>query len=379
MIAQSAPVAQSGLTAENVLATAFPESPSGKAEAGDEFLVIPQNGEPRWILPRNTRLVLPLLRSWSPFSRKAQLQWKCIQTAAAAGLLSLVPRVETVSSRLDFAYWRARLPRFGSDWKPALLVGNPSRTRKAIVFFVDGNSQVQAVGKVPLCEDAGHAILDETAILRHLQAGGAVPVPLFADSGRGIAAQSWLAGTPVPRRLTEQHMDLLASLAEPDAYTSLSAHRDSLAGRVSRLALPLEPDTLRAALSLLADATPLPAFIEHRDFAPWNLRRLPGGALALIDWEWAVRNSLPWQDISRFFFIQDLHFRDFGDVYSVLRNHPLLKGYLQRFGIPAELVPALTLHYLLRNLCDDWSMANTAAVQYGAEQVKKIVHTASSR
>jgi hypothetical protein len=379
MITQSAPVAQSGLTAQGVLAAAFPPAPSGNAGTVEEFLVIPQNGEPRWILPRNTRLVLPLLRSWTPFSRKAQLQWKCIQTAAAARLLSMLPRVEAVSSRLDFAYWQARLPRFQSDWKPALLVGNPSHTRKVIVFFVDGSSRVQAVGKVPLCEDAGRAILEETAILRHLEAGGAVPVPLFADAARGIAAQSWLAGTPVGRGLTEKHMYLLASLAETCAYTRLSAHLDSLAARVSRLALPLDPVTLRTALALLADDTPLPAFIEHRDFAPWNLRRLPGGTLALIDWEWAVRHSLPWQDVSRFFFIQDLHFRDFGDVHSVLRNHPLLKGYLQRLGISPELVPALTLHYLLRNLCDDWSMGNTAAVEYGVQQVEKIVRARSGR
>jgi hypothetical protein len=205
-----------------------------------------------------------------------------------------------------------------------------------------------------------------------------VPRVLFSDQDRGIAAQSFLHGAPTSRNLTPKHIDLLASLAEANATVRLSDFHDTFAAWASQLALPLSRESLARGLALLNDPTELPAFVEHRDFAPWNVKRLPDSELTLIDWEWAVRGSLPWQDICRFFYMQDQLFHGSGEVWGTLTTHPLLEGYLRRFEIPRAVLPGLTIHYLLRNLCLDFSNGEHDTAPYLVSQMERVLSGSSS-
>jgi aminoglycoside phosphotransferase (APT) family kinase protein len=62
------------------------------------------------------------------------------------------------------------------------------------------------------------------------------------------------------------------------------------------------------ALDELHDEVALPACWEHGDFTPWNIRRLPDGRCALLDWENARRRSLPLLDAFHFLHMQDFLF-----------------------------------------------------------------------
>jgi hypothetical protein len=369
------------ISTQALLRTAFPSAipdDDGVPATGNNtrtrrgFTVIPQGQEPRWVIVGSPRRSLPVLGSWRPFKLKSRLQWQAILAAARFGILSRLPGVEEAETEIDAQYWAHRLG-FADDWHIVLHLGNPSYTRKVIAFFLDQRSEVRAVAKLPLTEAAAAAILNEATILEHLQAKSPVPRVLFSDRDRGIAAQSFLHGAPTSRSLTAKHIDLLASLAEPNATVRLSDFHDSFATWIARLALPLPHASLARALAFLEDTTELPAFVEHRDFAPWNVKRLPDGALTLIDWEWAVRGSLPWQDICRFFYMQDQLFHGPGEVWSTLTTHPLLEGYLRRFAIPRAVLPGLTIHYLLRNLCLDWSNCERDTAPYLVSQLEQVL------
>ena len=115
---------------------------------------------------------------------------------------------------IDSSYWRRSIPGFQDDWVPVLYIGNASHTRKITIFFVGhagkAGSKRWPKSRFILC--SGQAILSEAAILEKLQGADYLPAPLFHDPERGIAAQSWLEGEPVSRKLTPAHMDLLAQL-----------------------------------------------------------------------------------------------------------------------------------------------------------------------
>ena len=60
------------------------------------------------------------------------------------------------------------------------------------------------------------------------------------------------------------------------------------------------------------------------------------GRLTLLDWEWAVEKSLPWQDMCRYFYIQDVLFHGPGtSLGKTLTTDPLIQEYMQKFAIPS--------------------------------------------
>ena len=119
----------------------------------------------------------------------------------------------------------------------------------------------------------------------------------------------------------------------------------------------------------------LPTFVEHRDFAPWNLKWLSDGGLGLLDWEWAVTQSLPWQDACRFFYLDDFHFKGSGKVWEKITTDPLLIKYRRQFGIPSEVLPALTMRYLLRVLPMDWVGGNRVRALHTFQQIQFLLAT----
>jgi Phosphotransferase enzyme family len=368
---------QSGfLSASHVLSVAFPSAGNGTTPSCEVDLpihVIPQGSEPRWIVLGNSRAAAPVLASWRPFKIGTRLRWSGVMAASALGRLSQLPGVVSSRAAIDLSYWGQTLPGFSEDWVPVVHVGNPSHTRKVIVFFIAPGRRFKAVAKVPLVPAAAAAILNEAHVLRHLHGADYLPPSLFQDPVRGIAAQSWLEGEPVSRRLTSPHVDLLARLVVPDSITSVGRHRRDIEAALERIDLPFDRSVLAQALEMLDDEHSLPMFIEHRDFAPWNLKRLPGGQSGAIDWEWTVLHGLPCQDIFRYFFIQDALFHGRGDVWRMLNSHALVRAHCRRFEIPSEALPPLVMNYLLRVLAMDWGSGNTALAEYSWRQITSFL------
>jgi hypothetical protein len=359
------------ITASQVLDAAFPvEDGAGAREI--PLYIIPQGLEPRWMILGDPRRALPVLRSWRPWNPGSRARWKIVVLAAAAGMLARLPGVVKSRARIDFSFWRS-ISKFDENGTAVIHVGNPSHTRKAIVFFPGEGRRVQALAKVPLVPAAADAILHEAAILQRHQALLHLPSVLFQDFGRGVAVQSWLEGKPVSRSFKLAHIELLSSLANPGVVTRVSEFAPEIAAQLDSIDLPFDRSLLRRGLEMLECDRPLPGFLEHRDFAPWNLKRISDGSLSLIDWEWAELNSLPWQDICRYFYIQDALFNGRGKVYESMSASPLLKQFCDHFAIPRRTLPALTMHYLLRVLLMDWRAGNVDLAKHSFREIKSNI------
>jgi hypothetical protein len=364
------------LTAAHVLQAAFPalRQPAAALTTCERTVhVIPNGAEPRWIILGNPAEALPVLRSWRPWNLTSRVQWSAVLFAASVKMLPRLPRVCNSTAGIDTTYWQGNLPEFSARGATVIHVGNPSHTRKAILFFLGEDHSINAVAKVPLARQAAQAILNEAAILQRIKRIVRLPRILFQDSDRGVAAQSWLDGKPVSRGFSSAHLDLLSLLANPGSNTRVSDYRAEVAAQLDQHDLPFDRTVLAHALELLNFDEPLQGFVEHRDFAPWNLKRFPDGSLGLLDWEWAVSHSLPWQDICRFFYNQDALFKGHGRVWEVLTGNRLLQRYRKRFAIPEQALPALTMHYLLRVLSMDWQSGNTRVAQCTFEQIQRLL------
>lgn len=372
------------LTTGDVLKAAFPQA-SVTQRRSQEMCVhtIPQNGEPRWIALGDVKRALPVLRSWSPWNLTSRIKWNAVLAAASSGILAHLPGVMKSRAPIELDFWRrselrdligaADAHRSGI----AIHVGNRSHTRKAILFFID-DQKIRFAAKVPLVPGADHAILNEAAVLQALEGSECLPRTLFVDARRGIAAQSWLDGKPVARGLGAPHLDLLGKLARPGRTVRVIDFQPAVAVDVERLPALFDRKVLRQALRLLSYAEPLPCFVEHRDFAPWNLKWLPNGKLGLLDWEWSVLNGLPWQDVCRFFYVDDAHFNGPGNVWEKMGANRLLQKHREHFEIPLRALPPLTMHYLLRVLAMDWWSGNSSLAQHSYRQVQRLLALAGS-
>ncbi len=364
------------LTTSKTLDIAFPPAIGRLATLvtqATKISTIAQGIEPRWIILGDPAKALPVLRSWRPFKFSSQVQWNAVLLASSTNLLSRLPNVKNDEIVVDNQYWQTRLEGFSDRWHAVLHVGNSSYTRKAIVFFIGEDASIKAVAKVPLTSAAGEAILNEAHVLRHMEGVDNLPRVLFEDVQRGVAAQTFLDGKAVSRKFTAKHVELLGRLANGGATTRLSAFRPEILSSLDALDLPVDRLLLHRAVDFLDYDSELPEFVEHRDFAPWNLKRLRDGSLTLLDWEWAVEKSLPWQDMCRYFYIQDVLFHGPGRVWETLTTDPLIRGYMQKFSIPMEALPALTMHYLLRVLCMDWKNKDQTLTDYTLKQIRMLV------
>lgn len=335
--------------------------------------VISQNGIPRWVIPENARRAIRVLTSWKPYRLKSRAQWSAIVGACRLNLLSTLPGMRRETLRFNPAYWSSRIPGFSESWSIVAYIGNPFPTRKALLFFVDQGARVQAVVKTPIYPAAKAAILNEANILIKMRDRLPLPKILFVDEQDGIAAQSWVEGMNLPRTFRTEHLDLLTLLTSEDARVRLSDWREPLVDRIARTRPAADPALLDRALSLLDLRDEMKSCVEHGDFTPWNLRRLKDGRLTLIDWEWSVEAGLPWQDVCRYFYLQDYLFREDANVWNILRNHPLLAEYRLRLKLTPEMVRGLTARFLLLYLCDEQEEGNRDKVEYAVRKLLEIL------
>ena len=378
MLTQTATVAP--LTAAGVIAEIFRESQSTETSATTErcrIHIISHGAEPRWIIVGAPNKALPVLSSWAPWKTSSRIRWNAVRIAAATNMLPNMPGVQNSVIQIDTSYWRANLPNFLHQWTAVIHVGNASHSRKAILFLIESGERVVSVSKIPLVAGAEKAIFNEADMLDLLNRFDYLPRVLFRDRDRGVAAQSWLVGQPVSRGFSEAHLDLLKSLVREDETAKISDYRDELGAGLQALDLPFDRSVLGRGLEMLDLDVPLRSFVEHRDFAPWNLKWLRKDVLGLLDWEWGVPEGLPWQDACRYFYIEDVHFGGTGRVWEALLSNEILLRYRRDFDIPIKALPALTMRYLLRELLMEWEGGNQRLAEYAFSQIIALIAATS--
>lgn len=288
-----------------------------------------------------------------------------------------LPGIAHAAMHCDLSYWRKKIPEYSDSWALVAYIGNASPTRKALLFFVDAKASVRAVAKVPMSTAAKTAILNEATVLTKLHGRFPLPEVLFCDEREGIAAQSWMEGKNVSRRFGAEELGLLTAFASQSGRVRLSDCHDHFEERIASLRSPVDSSLLNQALSLLEAQDELRACVEHGDFAPWNLRRLADGRLTLIDWEWAAEEGFPWQDVCRYFYLQDYLFREGAEIWKMLTTNPLLGEYRRYFDLSLDAVRGLTVRFLLRYLCDEDAEGSRDRVEYAAQKIREVVETAS--
>jgi hypothetical protein len=364
------------LTTAKVLDAVFPATDTlafGESVLEREVHVIPQGSEPRWIVLGDPHRAIPVLESWRPWNPASRLRWSVVKFAARTKTFTRIPGVQNSVAQINSSYWSRVLEDIPANWDAVIHVGTSSHTRKAILFLIGENRKVSFGAKVPLAQGAVKAICNEAEMLEHLKQFTYLPKVLFRDSARGIAVQSWLDGKPVSRGFTTAHLKLLSILANSGSTVRVSDCRAEVSAELDSIELPFDRAILARGMELLDFDLPLQSFVEHRDFAPWNLKWLPGGELGLLDWEWSVPSSVPWQDVCRFFYLDDVHFGGPGNVWEMITSHPLLLGYKRQFDIPQSALPSLTMRYLLRVLYMDWISGNTRLAEYTFKQIRFLL------
>jgi hypothetical protein len=265
---------------------------------------------PRWLLPaRPNAATLAAAGTWRPYDRAARLKWHGLVTAWRLGTAASLPNVAKVSI-------------VGADAlsPPAVHIGTPDRRQKAILFHPAAEAQPAMVRKVAVADDAVAAIAHEAAALHRLAVIRPGLAPALLETASGSISMAWLDGDPVPARLDEAILGQLA-------------------------ALRLDQDIDTVGEQDLPDR--LPAFIEHGDFVPWNIRR-QAAQLYLLDWEDAAIPGLPLQDLVGWSLAVG-HFIQRRPVIEVLRRErPILRAFAARIGVEASTVPPLVRLYLAR-------------------------------
>ncbi len=325
---------------------------ASRETATQEFLAVPGQETPRWLLPVRNRKLDSVLGNWSPYRLASSMKWAAIRTAHRAGCLAVLPGVASVKlARVEDIDWRS-IGWSGSEPPvPAIYVGTPGVSRKAVIHLVNASSGVcEAVVKVPLTEGAHAAILHEADVLEILADEGykSAPQLIYVDRDRGVTTQAFIAGKAGGRGFGGAYQNALRSLMLADERTTIVGHAMDWREQLDRaFGCKRDLSLVSAAMSELDDTELVPACWVHGDFAPWNMRRLHDGSLALLDWEDAQRSGLPLQDAFHFFHMQDYLFGErprahAGDVERLARA----------IGIPAEqrrkLEIADLVHFYLR-------------------------------
>jgi aminoglycoside phosphotransferase (APT) family kinase protein len=203
----------------------------------------------------------------------------------------------------------------GLDW--VLLTGGRRSHNRIVALAFPPDANTPTV--VATCARVAESVLGlrrEAAALRAVRALGPDGIPgvpmVLLEHGEGLATtvlQTAIGGTRLSRLQTRDRFGELAELlgdwllhlvrtnddrapeaASPDVVGPLIDEFEARFGDAE----PRLPDRLRDAL---ADLGRLPPAIEHRDFAPWNLRLLPNGDLGVLDWESAELHGIAGPDL----------------------------------------------------------------------------------
>ena len=333
---------------------------------GEPYAVIHGRDGPRWLVPVRSHFAHAVLQGWRPYSLSARASWSLLCLAARAGALRSVPGVASTVLPSDAS---RQLLRFiganGSASAPLILLGNQSPTRKLIVFLQPHNAAGIQVVKLPLGPLAAVSILHEASTLRSLDGRSGAPRLLHLSAEPAASIQQYLPGRLGSRRIKPAYLQLLAAMARGESAISLSDRASQLRHSLAQhQASAPHAAQIHALFALLNNDARLPATLVHGDFAPWNIREDPQGAVSLIDWESADANGLPLHDLCHFFYMQARLFAPQSCFYQSMAQSRSLGPYLAATGLPASLAPALAAAFLLATLDRSLSLRSLDHAQF---------------
>jgi hypothetical protein len=325
-------------------------------DAGEwvSYYVIPGNYGPRWLIPAGSRAAAAVLGNWHPYNLSSRMKWYAIRMAARAGVLQCIHSVSKVNaSRTGALRWFERCGLQSEAGEIVILTGNPSPDRKLIVFMLDKSKRIAAVLKVGLTEGGGLSVVHEAEVLLKLEPFNWAPKILSIHPDLRAAAQEYVPGVMPGRKFLPEYMDLLCRLPRSGHSTSLANVAGELASRLHPCKEQLDkiaPDVLDRSLGCLDRDISIPTMLVHGDFAPWNMRNHPMKRYVFVDWEWADFAGLPACDLLHFQFSNDRLFSKNGEGYAAIRRRSLCAEYFHRMDLDVELLPRLSIAYLLNQL-----------------------------
>lgn len=317
------------------------------------FWVILSNQQPRWIIPAvYSTEVQTVLSQWRPYSRLAGIKWKVLLVGYQYGLLKYLPSIQLVAfSNLPKLY----IPLVTDDsLLPVIYIGTPGIYRKAVATLLNTQSlSVDMVIKCPIESAAAENIHREALMLKRLVDEGyrVAPKLIYNDYLQGISIQQAVVGQLSGRQLKNNHIDFLLKLQTNDT-TSLAVQCSCWKPFVQLLAQDSSDfESVKSIWQQLSDDhTPLPAVIQHGDFAPWNLKLTDCGVCA-VDWEDSLWQGLPLQDLVHFLMIQSYLFK-VPNILDSLFKDKFVKRYCAELSISAEQLIRLTQFYLISRSCE---------------------------
>lgn len=275
-----------------------------------DFLSIPGQNGPRWIVPVYARFGKIVLQQWQPYNFSSKLKWKGIRWLYNLGLLDKLPGITsiTTSSKLNI-----KTNSRDSYFVPIVYVGTPGLEQKAVATLVSQKSGTpEKILKVALTEKAKKSLLHESRILEKLSELNISDVPTLygIDKSGKCTCQSVIGGRLSSRTLTQAHIDRLIQFPKSPKITSLDKQQNLL-----RLAFKKEYTLFESHTSIISKALPLihgkniPFILVHGDFAPWNLKTDKDGRITPIDWEAAQLEGFPFGIYVIFFLYRGICLR----------------------------------------------------------------------
>jgi len=344
----------------------------GRGDDGEpeQYLVIPGNWGPRWLVPAQSRASATVLGSWRPYAISSQVKWSAIRIAARTGVLRLVGSVSSAGiSRTGAMRWFERCRIQSQQGELVILVGNPSPDRKLIVFLLDDEHRIAAVLKVGLTQGGGLSVLREAETLKKLERYNWAPGVLTILPDLHAAAQEYVCGSTPNRRFRPEYMNLLCQMPQTGVSRNLVDVAGDLASRLSPFKDRMDqqaPYLLNRSLACLDLDIAVPTMLVHGDFAPWNIRKNPKAGYVLVDWEWADFAGLPAYDLLHFQFSENRLLGGGAGPYSAIRARSICREYFRRIELDEELSPRLAIAYLLDILGTEFDHRGSQYSAYAA-------------
>ena len=321
------------------------------------FYIIPGTNGPRWIVPCDARTGLKVLISWRPYSTLARVKWWIATGLYRVGALRYAPGVSRLYFKREcYEYGACSWGEVIKNCHPVIYVGTYGEFQKFVITYVDTITALpKCVVKVPYGHMAKQSIVNEANTLEQLSIedrGLNIPKLFSLNEDRGVSVQSIVEGRLSSERFTERHVDVLLKLINHGSTVCIKSDSEPLIEALNAKNMPTTTGHgfIKNTLLGLDGALLLPSTWEHGDFTPWNIK-IAHDDLALLDWEAAVKNGVPLQDICHFFSMQEYLLDRTQDHISEIISSSQVNRYISVLGIRQEYVLELIKYYHIKSWC----------------------------
>jgi hypothetical protein len=334
-----------------------------RADEHSEYIVIPGNGSPRWLVPRSALYGLSVLTDWSPYGFSSKIKWFLLKVLYRFNLLTQAPGITTLiidkfqnNTKKNSEKNKASLTSIPVI--PVIYVGTPGPQQKAVITLVEEESkQPVCVIKIALEQRAKVSILQEADILVILNKSGITNVPELIKSNDllGFSQQTILKGSLSSRRFTKSHLKFLLSLPMLSEKTCFMEQKKKVLalydGQQSNF-FPLQLKLIEEAINLITSHNTIALAFNHGDFTPWNIKQTRDEECKVFDWEDAQVEGLPFWDICHFFLMQAHLFKEKKQINELITaitkdNNSIINSYLNEMNINVSDAKQLVLLYFL--------------------------------